>query len=178
MDANDVMNFWAGIGKKGWWRSNAAIDAEIHAKFGKIHQAACEGRLDYWAEDANGALALIIVLDQFSRNMFRGDAKSFSQDEKALQISCMSVDKGYDKACRQDLRIFFYLPFEHSESIVDQERSVLLQYHLNEADAMGAALEHRDIIRRFGRFPHRNKVLGRHTTPAEQAYLDEGGFKG
>jgi uncharacterized protein (DUF924 family) len=178
MEANDVLEFWSQLGNEGWWTKNPEVDAQIHEKFGKTHDEACEGKLDHWTETADGALALIIVLDQFSRNMFRNDAKSFTQDAKALQIAKDAVAKGLDQSCREDLRVFFYLPYEHSEKIADQEKSVLLQHSIANPEAIWAALEHRDIIRRFGRFPHRNTVLGRHTTPAETAYLDGGGFKG
>ncbi len=179
---HDILEFWIEIGPDGWWYKNEEIDRRIVDEFGATHTAAIAGELDHWAEEADGALALIIVLDQFSRNMFRGSPKSFTQDNQALTVSETAIDKGLDKYCREDLRLFFYLPFEHSERIADQHRSVMLQHSLAEQEskieAMKAALEHREIIQRFGRFPHRNAVLGRHTTPAEQAYLDGGGFKG
>ena len=178
MEINDVLEFWSELGNDGWWTKNPEVDAQIHEKFGKIHKDACDGKLDHWAETPDGALALIIVLDQFSRNMFRNDAKCFSQDTKALEIAKSAVAKGLDHNCREDLRVFFYLPYEHSEKIADQEKSVMLQHSISNPEAIWAALEHREIIQRFGRFPHRNKVLGRHTTPAETAYLDGGGFKG
>jgi len=178
MKPNDVLDFWESIGNKGWWTKNEDIDAQIHDRFGELHAQACEGTLDHWTQTPDGALALVIVLDQFSRNLFRGSAKSSAQDAKALEIAKALLNKGHDKQCRQDLRIFFYLPFEHSESILDQEKSVLLQLSITLPGAMKAALEHREIIKRFSRFPHRNKALGRHTTPAERAYLDKGGFKG
>ena len=174
-----VLDFWASIGKKGWWTRNDDIDHQIHDRFGMIHQQAAAGELDHWTQTADGALALIIVLDQFSRNMFRNSPKAFDQDAKALEIAKIAVEKGLDAQSREDLRVFFYLPFEHSECMADQETCVLLVHAIgNDPDNMKAVLEHREIIKRFGRFPHRNQVIGRHTTPAEQAYLDSGGFKG
>ena len=178
MNASDVLDFWSQLGSKGWWVKNPEVDAEIHEKFGALHADACQGKLDEWADTSDGALALIIILDQFSRNMFREDARCFSQDNKSLEIAKTALVKGLDKNAREDLRVFFYLPFEHSEKIADQEKSVLLQYSISEPGALKAALEHREIIKRFGRFPHRNQFLGRHTTPAEKAYLEDGGFKG
>ena len=174
----DVLDYWASLGNDGWWVKNPQVDQEIHDRFGKLHADACDGKLDHWAETADGALALIIILDQFSRNMFRGDAKSFTQDARALEIAKSAVESGLDADVREDLKVFFYLPYEHAETIFEQEKSVLLQYSIGDLESINAALEHREIIQRFGRFPHRNPVLGRHTTPAEQAFLDGGGFKG
>lgn len=179
MQAADVLDYWSTLGHEGWWVKNEEVDREIVERFGDVHQQACKGELDYWAETADGALALIIILDQFSRNMFRGSPKSFSQDLLALAIAKAAIARGLDKDAREDLKVFFYLPFEHSEKIADQEQSVLFQYSiLDNPEALKAALQHREIIQRFGRFPHRNAVLGRHTTPGEQAYLDGGGFRG
>lgn len=179
MKPEEILDFWASLGNEGWWVKNPEVDQQIHDRFGNLHDQACNGELDHWAKTADGALALIIILDQFSRNMFRGNPKTFAQDEQALQIAKEAVDAGLDKTCREDLRVFFYLPYEHSECIAEQEESVKLQYSIGDSpEAMNAALEHREIVQRFGRFPHRNAVLGRHTTPAEQAYLDSGGFKG
>ena len=175
----NVLSFWSSIGKKGWWTKDDEIDRKIVEQFSETHSLAAAGDLDHWAKTADGALALIIVLDQFSRNMFRGDPRTFAQDTKALELAKAAVQNGFDKQALEELRLFFYLPYEHSESIIDQNNSVLLMHSLgNEPDNMKAVLEHREIILRFGRFPHRNAVLGRHTTPAEQAYLDSGGFKG
>lgn len=175
----DVLEFWEGIGNKGWWTKNAEVDAQIHKRFGETHAEASAGELDDWAETPNGALALIIVLDQFSRNMFRDSPKAFEQDAKALALAKEAVAKGFDQQANETLRFFFYLPFEHSEKLADQEKSLeLFKAHNDDPDFMKAAREHHDIIKQFGRFPHRNEVLGRETTPEEQAYLDGGGFKG
>ena len=131
-----------------------------------------------WAETPEGALALVLLLDQFSRNMFRGSPKAFAQDEMARAIAREAIDAGFDQEVAPDLRCFFYLPFMHSEAIADQERCVALCHALGAAAISRYAREHERIIRRFGRFPHRNPILGRHTTPAEQAFLDGGGFAG
>lgn len=179
MEPTDILEFWAGLGDEAWWSKNEELDKEIINRFGKLHANAVDGKLDNWADTPDGALALIIVLDQFSRNMFRGSPKAFSNDPKALQITKTAIELGLDKGSREDLRVFFYLPYEHSESIIDQKVSLRLQHSIkSHPGALNAAIEHHEIIKRFGRFPHRNTVLGRHTTPAEQAYLDGGGFKG
>ncbi|MEM9332082.1 MAG: DUF924 family protein [Pseudomonadota bacterium] len=179
ISSDDVLDFWAELGDEGWWKKDLDVDAKIQERFGTLHQQACDGQLAAWETTSNGALALIILLDQFSRNMFRGSPKSFSQDALALEIAKRAIDKGLDKDCREELRVFFYLPYEHCEAIAEQEKSVQLQHSIRSSEeSLKAALEHRDIVRRFGRFPHRNPVLGRHTTPAEQAFLDGGGFKG
>ena len=179
MKPSDVLEFWESTGSKGWWMKNDDVDAQIHEKFGQLHRQACAGELDDWRETPDGALALIIVLDQFSRNMFRGSPKTFAQDAKALKLAKDAIAKGFDKQANETLQFFFYLPFEHSENIEDQERSLeLFEAYNGDPEFMKAAREHHDIIKRFGRFPHRNEVLGRETTLEEQAYLDGGGFKG
>ncbi len=179
MQYEEILTYWRSLGNTGWWKKDDAVDQEIIDRFSDTHALAAADKLDHWLETPDGALALTIVLDQFSRNMFRGNPKTFAQDAKALTIAKMAIDKQYDLQCVQDLRVFFYLPFEHSEYIADQKRSVALTHAVgNDPDYMKAALEHYEIIQRFGRFPHRNAILGRHTTPAEQAYLDGGGFKG
>jgi uncharacterized protein (DUF924 family) len=174
-----ILDFWASIGNSGWWTKNQKLDDEIISRFSDTHTQARNGQLNHWTDTADGTLALIIVLDQFSRNMFRGDPKTFAQDDQALTIAKKAVAKGLDSEARADLNLFFYLPYEHSECISDQEQSIKLQHSIGGGEeVMKAALEHHEIIKRFGQFPHRNAVLGRHTTPAEQAYLDGGGFKG
>jgi uncharacterized protein (DUF924 family) len=179
MKPSDVLEYWESIGSKGWWMKDAELDANIGDRFGQLHNQACAGELDNWAETPDGALALIIVLDQFSRNMFRGSPKTFAQDPKALALAKEAIAKGFDKQANETLRFFFYLPFEHSEKFEEQERSLELFEEFNgEPEFMKAAREHHDIIKQFARFPHRNEVLGREITLEEQAYLDGGGFKG
>lgn len=179
MQPADILEYWSALGSDGWWTKNDAVDREIVSRFGALHDQAVAGDLGDWTETPDGALALVIILDQFSRNMFRGDAKTFAQDPLAFKIAKSAIQKGWDTEVQEDLRMFFYLPYEHSESILVQQQSLRLFNTVRSVpNSMKAAREHHDIIKRFGRFPHRNAVLGRHTTPAEQAYLDGGGFKG
>ncbi|HEU5272563.1 MAG TPA: DUF924 family protein, partial [Xanthobacteraceae bacterium] len=152
-------------------------DADIRTRFLATYEAAAAGRLA-WDETADGALALLIVLDQFPRNMFRGSARAFAADPLARTIASRAIERGFDQAAAPSERSFFYLPFEHSEALADQERCIALNRAAGDADALKWAEQHADIIRRFGRFPHRNKALGRATTPEEQAFLDGGGFAG
>jgi uncharacterized protein (DUF924 family) len=174
----DVLDFWRGAGPQKWFTKDAAFDAEITARFLATYEAAAAGRLRTWEETADGALALVIVLDQFPRNMFRNSARAFAADPTARAVADRAIARGFDQNTRASLRGFFYLPFEHSEILADQERSIALARTTGNADTLKWAELHADIIRRFGRFPHRNAVLGRATTEAEQAFLDAGGFAG
>lgn len=173
----EVVSFWRNVGPKGWFEKNPALDEEIRRRFLALHEAAAAGRLASWENSAEGALALMILLDQFPRNMFRGDKRAFATDPQARALASRAILNGFDGA-DPAMRSFFYLPFEHSESLVDQERGLLLYKAAGDADGLKWAHIHADIIRRFGRFPHRNAVLGRATTPEEQAFLDGGGFAG
>lgn len=175
--ANEVVAFWRAAGPSRWFRKDAAFDAEFRQRFLTAHEQAAGGALDDWSSTAEGTLALLILLDQFPRNSFRGTARMFSTDEQALAIARRAVDAGLDQQVEQELRNFVYLPFMHSEAMADQERAVALTGPLD-AESHKFAILHRDIIARFGRFPHRNAQLGRATTPEEQVFLDEGGFAG
>lgn len=175
--ARDVVLFWQEAGPSRWFGKNDAFDAEFKSRFEAAHHAAATGALDGWAADAEGALALMVLLDQFPRNAWRGSGHMFATDGKALAIARAAIDAGHDRQVDAPLRPFFYLPFMHSESLADQERSVVLNAELD-ANTQRFAVLHRDLIARFGRFPHRNRMLGRSTTPEEQAYLDGGGFAG
>lgn len=179
----DVIGFWLAAGPQAWFRKDEAFDASIQRRFAALHLVASRGELNGWARSPEGALALLIVLDQFPRNMYRNSAHAFATDALALSLAHAAVDAGLDHEVGPELRSFFYMPFEHSERMEDQDRAVALFRAY--ADATGDpnnylhwAKLHRDIIRRFGRFPHRNLCLGRRTTPEEQAYLDDGGFSG
>lgn len=174
----DVVAFWLGAGPEKWFAKDAALDAEIKARFLPVYEAAVAGQLTSWESSPDGALALVIVLDQFSRNMFRGDPRTFAADPQARRIADQALQHGFDQTVDPQARQFFYLPFMHSEQLPDQERCVALYRVLGDAYLQKFADEHADIIRRFGRFPHRNDVLGRETTAEEQAFLDAGGFKG
>ena len=173
----DVLAFWRAAGPDKWFKKDEAFDAEIRTRFLATYEAAAAGALA-WDETAEGALALLIVLDQFPRNMFRGSARAFAADPLARKIAAQAIERGLDQKVAVAERSFFYLPFEHSETLADQERCVALNRASGDADALKWAELHADIIRRFGRFPHRNAVLGRVTTPEEQAFLDGGGFAG
>jgi len=172
-----ILSFWREAGYDKWFGKDDAFDAAIRDSFMTTYEAAASGKLSSWEATADGALALCIVLDQFPRNMFRGDAGTYATDPLARQIANRALKRGYDQDVPDELRAFFFLPFMHSEELVDQERCVQLYREAESAD-LKYAEEHRDIIRRFGRFPHRNAILGRATTPEEQKYLDDGGFKG
>lgn len=173
----DVVAFWREAGPEKWFKKDADFDRAIAERFASVHADTAAGRLQDWAATPEGALALIIVLDQFSRNMYRGSPKAFAQDELASAIARKAADAGFDKAVAPELRSFFHMPLMHSETIADQERCVSL-IHAFTPHYLRYAREHERIIRRFGRFPHRNPILGRHTTPAEQAFVDGGGFAG
>lgn len=178
VNAADVVSFWKEAGPERWFNKNAAFDKEIRERFFDTYEAAAAGRLSDWEQSAQGALALLILLDQFPRNMFRGDARAFATDPLARAITAGAIIRGFDSQVPKELRSFFYLPFEHSEDLADQERCVALNRATGDADGLKWAEIHADIIRRFGRFPHRNAALGRTTTPEEQAFLDGGGFAG
>ena len=173
----DVVEFWREAGPKRWFEKDAAFDDDIRRRFHKLHEAASTGKLTDWEGNAEGALALLILLDQFPRNMFRGQARAFASDPLALAIASRAILNGFDGAF-PDLRGFFYLPFEHSENLADQEKGIAFYKAVDDADGLKWAEIHADIIRRFGRFPHRNAVLGRVSTPEEQGFLDGGGFAG
>jgi uncharacterized protein (DUF924 family) len=172
-----VLAFWRAAGPDKWFTKDDAFDAEIRDRFLATYESAAAGELG-WDANAEGALALLIVLDQFPRNMFRGSARAFAADPLAREVAIRAIDRGFDQSVAVAERSFFYLPFEHSELASDQDRCVALNRASGDADALKWAELHADIIRRFGRFPHRNAVLGRLTTPDEQAFLDGGGFAG
>jgi len=174
----DVVAFWSDAGHGRWFTKDDAFDAEIRHRFLATHEKAAAHELAGWEQSAEGALALLILLDQFPRNMFRNSPRAFATDRQARAITAAALLRGFDAQVPADMRAFFYLPFEHSEDLADQERGVALFAAAGDADNLKWAKLHADIIRRFGRFPHRNAVLGRATTPEEQAFLDEGGFAG
>lgn len=172
----DVLDFWWRAGAAKWFAGDETFDAECSNGFRSAVQEARAGALDGWAETADGALALILLLDQMTRNIDRGTPDAFSADAKALALAEAALERGYDRAFPLDVRVFFYLPFEHSENMAHQERAVDLCRQLGNTEFYHYALIHMDVIRRFGRFPHRNTVLGRVSTPEETAYLQTGGF--
>jgi len=171
-----VVAFWKEAGPQKWFAKDAAFDAEFRRRFHDAHVAAARRELDGWIETPDGALALLILLDQFPRNSFRSTAHQFATDPLALMFANQAVERGHHLAFAPDLRNFVLLPFEHSERIEDQDRYMELAAGDPELEKWGRI--HRDIIVRFGRFPHRNACLGRDTTAEEQAFLAEGGFGG
>ena len=173
-----VLAFWRQAGPKKWFAKDSAFDDAIRARFLETYQTAAAEKLSDWERTAEGALALAIVLDQFPRNMFRGDARTYAADALAREVAERALARGFDREVPSPEWQFFYLPFEHSESLPDQERCCALFAAAGDADLLKWAELHADIIRRFGRFPHRNAVLSRATTPDEQAFLDGDGFKG
>ena len=173
-----VLAFWRAAGPDKWFTKDTAFDDDIRARFLETYEAAAAGQLSGWEQTAEGALALTIMLDQFPRNMFRGDARTYEADPQALAVAKRALECGFDQLVPLSDRQFFYLPFEHSEMMADQERCCTLVAATGDADLLKWAQLHADIIRRFGRFPHRNAMLGRATTVEEQAFLDGGGFKG
>ncbi|MBX3581168.1 MAG: DUF924 family protein [Rhizobiaceae bacterium] len=175
--AAEVVKFWHDAGYEAWFSKNPAFDAEFHSRFLDLHYAAAARELDHWMEHPQSALALMILLDQFPRNCFRNTGHMFATDPLARHFARAALDAGHLDKVADALKIFFLLPFEHSEDMADQELSVELAPPHGE-EYLRYAVVHRDIIARFGRFPHRNAALGRETTLEEQEFLDSGGFSG
>ncbi|TCR61708.1 DUF924 family protein [Bosea sp. BK604] len=174
----DILSFWREAGPEKWFEKDETFDAEIRARFLATYNAAAAGQLSDWEATPDGSYALLILLDQFPRNMFRGSAQAFAADPLALAIADRAVARGFDEGYANPERRFFYLPFEHAEDLAHQERCVALTHASGDEDSTKWAIVHRDIIRDFGRFPHRNAVLGRDSTEAEHAFLEKGGFNG
>ena len=187
--AGEVLDFWFGEPgspwhgrqRREWFAKDAAFDGEIRRRFLALHASAALGECDRWAATPRGLLALVIVLDQFSRNLYRDDPRAFAQDERALSGARMMVDAGWDSRLAPVERAFAYLPFEHAECLADQDRAVALFTALEAFEPtrglLAWAQKHRAVIARFGRFPHRNAALGRESTPEEAAFLLEPGSR-
>jgi uncharacterized protein (DUF924 family) len=175
---NEVVAFWKEAGPKKWFAKGDGFDAEIRERFETLHLAAARGELNEWVETAEGALALLLLTDQFPRNLYRGSAHAFATDPLARSVALEALARGYDKQFDKDLRAFFYLPFEHSEDMEDQDRSLVLFEALGIKHYTDYAVLHRALIVRFGRFPHRNACHGRTSTVEELDYLANGGFAG
>lgn len=203
----DIVAFWQAAGPRRWFRKDRAFDEALRERFLAVHEATARGECDAWAAHATGSLALLILLDQFPRNAFRQTPRMFATDAQARAVADAAIRAGHDRAVPPALRQFYYLPFMHSEALADQVRSLALYAALaaetaqdagqaagstagegaqvapgasrmDARDATRHAREHHDIVARFGRFPHRNAVLGRTSTAAELAFLDGGGFAG
>jgi uncharacterized protein (DUF924 family) len=171
----DLVPFWLRAGSDRWFARDDAFDRELRERFGDAHLQAARREFDGWSATADGALALVLLLDQIPRNIHRGSAHAFATDGLARLFATRAIDAGFDATVDPRLRIFFYLPFEHSEVLADQDRSLALVQAMGDARYLEYAVAHRDAIVRFGRFPHRNAVLGRITSAEEQAWLDAGG---
>jgi uncharacterized protein (DUF924 family) len=171
-----ILAFWRDAGPDRWYTRDDGFDREVRQRFLEIWKKAASGELSSWEPSDDGALALVILLDQFPRNMFRGDARTYASDVLAREVASRAIERGVDVRIDPALREFLYLPFMHSERLSDQLRCIELLREAGHAESLKWAEHHADIIRRFGRFPHRNRILGRATGPDEQAFLDEGGF--
>lgn len=169
----DVLTFWFADPERAW-KKDPAFDDELRRRFGALHAAVLRGEHDDWCATPRGVLAYVLVLDQLSRNLHRGDPRAFAGDARALTAAARAVDAGQDRALAPIERGFLYMPFMHSEALADQERAVALFAALGEP-FLPFAVQHRDIVARFGRFPHRNAVLGRESTPEEREFLTQPG---
>jgi uncharacterized protein (DUF924 family) len=176
-EAASVLAFWREAGPTRWFAKDPAFDQLFRERFLALHEAAMRGELMPWRETAEGSLALVILLDQFPRNAFRGTPRMYASDGFARVLADAAIRAGHDRRIEPDLKLFMYLPFGHSEQLADQERSLELVRSLGEPH-LSHAQGHHDIVKRFGRFPHRNPILGRAMRPEEQRFLDEGGYSG
>lgn len=174
-DPAAIVAFWREAGYAKWFNGGDAFDRECEHHFLAAHLAAARRECEHWMDGAEGALALVLLLDQIPRNVFRGSGHAFATDGLARHYAERAVEAGLDRQIAPELRAFVYLPFEHSEDPDDQRRSVELFATLDNADYDRYAVAHRDVIARFGRFPHRNRALGRTSSAEEQAWLDAGG---
>jgi len=173
-----IISFWEGAGPEKWFSRDDAFDAEIRDRFMATYEAAVAGDLADWEESAPGALALLILLDQFPRNMFRGSRKVYETDALSLTIAEQAIEAGFHNAFKPPMSRFFILPLTHAEDLAAQDRAIALNEELGDADGAKWARHHRDIVAQFGRFPHRNEILGRETTAEEAAFLAESDFHG
>ena len=179
--SRDILEFWFGttdmsveIEKRAvWFRSTPEFDRHLIDAYTAVHERAASGALDHLMATAADCLTLILALDQFPRNIFRGTARAFATDPKARDVARVALDRGYDRQFARWPKTFVYLPFEHSEELADQERGLELYAAFGDEEGMKAAVGHHDAIKRFGRFPHRNVVLGRVSTPEEEEYLKD-----
>ncbi|QHJ00215.1 DUF924 family protein [Xylophilus rhododendri] len=174
---SSIVAFWRDAGPQKWFKKDEAFDAAFRQAFFDSHLLAARQQLGHWMDSAEGALGLLLLLDQYPRNAFRDTAHMFATDALARHYARLSLARGWDRQVDTALRPFFYLPFEHSEDATHQALAVRLCESLD-AQTLRFARLHADIIERFGRFPHRNAVLMRQSTEAEQAFLDQGGFAG
>ena len=178
MRPEEILAFWREAGRERWYKKDAAFDAVLRSRYLPLWQRAAAGELASWEASDDGALALVIVLDQFPRNMFRDDIRTYASDALAREVAGRAIARGADMRVDGKLLEFLYMPYMHSEFLADQLRCVEQFRKTGNPENLSYAEDHADIIRRFGRFPHRNRILGRPTTSEEQAFLDKGGFPG
>ncbi|NOR51063.1 MAG: DUF924 family protein [Gammaproteobacteria bacterium] len=180
MSPETIIDFWFAESSKGlWFRSTPEMDSQLRNRFINTWLAAAEGKFSVWEESPGGALALAIILDQFPLNMFRGKPLTYATEAQARNIVRAAIDRGFDKTLTDEQKCFLYMPFMHSEDMADQERSIELFDQSGLEESIRFAHHHRAIVQRFGRFPHRNKILGRHSTQEEIEYLaSPEGFQG
>lgn len=179
VNPREVLDFWLDdVGPKGWYEASDTLDQQIRDRFLETWQAARAGKCAKWLTNAEDALAYIILVDQFPRNMFRGEGKAFASDGAALAATKLAIEKGWDRKIDEPARQFIYMPLMHSENLCDQDRCVRLMCERMEQgeNNLTHARAHREVIRQFGRFPYRNEALSRHSTAAESAYLAAGGY--
>lgn len=174
----EIVGFWREAGPDRWFSPDAGFDAAIRERFLESYEAAARGDLNEWELQPEGSLALLLLLDQFPRNLFRGERRAYATDATALLLAERAIDRGHDRGVEEALRRFFYMPFMHAEDRAAQERAVALCETLDDAESLTWARHHAEIVARFDRFPHRNAVLGRATTPEEARFLEEDGFRG
>lgn len=179
---DEILSFWLDtVGPKGWYEASDALDETIRTQFMETWEAACAGKFSLWLTYPSGVLAYVILMDQFSRNMFRGQGKAFSSDRVALAAAKSAIERNWDMKIDEPARQFFYLPLMHSENLCDQDRCVRLMYDRmpeTRENNLLHAQAHREVIREFGRFPYRNDALARASTAAEVAYIAQGGYGG
>ena len=178
IEASDVVAFWKEAGPSKWFAKDDAFDALFRERFEAAHFAAARRELDDWTRTPEGVLALLILLDQFPRNCFRGTGHAFATDPLARMFAVRALDAGFDRAVENDLRRFFYLPLQHAEDMALQNRQLSLFQAMERPADDRWAEHHHAIVERFGRFPHRNRALGRETTAEEKAFLEQDGFRG
>ena len=173
---DDVLEFWfETLSPADWWKKDTGLDRQIHSRFGELHTQASAGELIDWRSSARGRLAEILVLDQFSRNIFRDQPSAFASDTVALVLAQEAVCGGWDRELNHQQRHFLYMPYMHSESRAIHEHAVRLFDQPGMEDALKFEMRHKDIIDRFGRYPHRNKILGRTSTAEEIEFLKQPG---
>ncbi|MCR9176276.1 MAG: DUF924 domain-containing protein [Alphaproteobacteria bacterium] len=175
-EIQDVLTFWfVENGREQWFKKDEAFDSEMDQRFADLQARAADGGCVDWEETADGRMALILVLDQFSRNLHRADPRAFAQDTRARAVARTAIALGDHVVAAPDRKLFLYLPFEHSEAMADQEWCMSLFTALGDPELLDYAERHRVIVERFGRFPHRNAVLGRESTPEELEFLQQPG---